>query len=208
MRAAILTMVSCPAASVVLMANEFGNLEVRFPDHALSMDWLYTIPGSVIFFAMPGHAFNVTRYRLEGDGLCPGETLWVEPGAPVLLDGRKELFCLDGHQDSKTVILSFNYPDPSRDIEIYCKRTLRKFSWLPADNSAQRMLVGLEAMQLIEDPQLLTVASELAQHLHPEVRRAAVKLLADHKQNAPKDRYQAGQSTRYTLPERDREAGL
>ena len=186
--AAISATVNCQAASVILFANQFGNVEARFPHHLPGVDRAYTVPGSVIFFALPGHSFQVTRYRLQDDTLLAGDLITVDAHAPLLVDGTKELFCLDKQQRRENVVLSFNYPDPGKDVAVYCRHTLKKLSWFPLDQNVQRMLVGLESMVAIDDPHILTIATELSRHPHLDVRRAALTVLNRHRN----DRFMAG----------------
>lgn len=180
LRAVMAATVNCQAASLILFANEYGNVEARFPLRAKPLDWLYSLPGNVILFALSGYPYDVTRHALDENGLSLGEPLIVDAQTPRLFNGVDELYRLDDSRGADSCFLAINFPDASRDIAVYCKTTLKKISWLPSHQGVQRFLVGLDAMRAVNDPNISKVAFELIQHPHPEIKRAAYKVLQDY----------------------------
>jgi hypothetical protein len=177
--ATLMASVNCQAGSVVLYANPYGNMEVRFPALSKPVGSLYAVPGSTILFSVAGYSYSVTRHVISDLGLSAGKLLLVDERSPRLFDGDNELYSAEAQHIAPTCILAINIPDASKDIKVYCARTLIRHSWLPADPGVQRFLVGLEAMIAVGDPNTGRVAVELMSHPHPEVKWAAFKVLLD-----------------------------
>lgn len=179
-RAAAINAVSCQAGSLALYANPYGNVEARFPIHAKPVDKLYALPGNVILFSVTGHSYGVTRHVLDKDGLGAGESLIIDANTPRLFVGQDELYTLDASQRSTACALALNFFDKPRDINVYCKETLKQCAWVPGDQQAQRYLVSLEAMRVIGDPAISRVARKLLHYPHLEVKLAAFEVLWDY----------------------------
>ncbi len=177
--ATLMASVNCQAGSVVLYANPYGNIEFRFPALSKPAGSLYAVPGSTILFSVAGYSYSVTRHVINDIGLSVGKLLVVDGHRPRLFDGDNELYSAEAQNIPPKCILAINIPDASKDINVYCARTLSRHSWLPADPGVQRFLVGLEAMIAVDDPKTGRVAVELMSHPHPEVKWAAFKVLLD-----------------------------